>query len=92
MTPDRGAPASAEPIDLEKAFSDITSTLARDGYAAEWETDEQGGIRFRVVSTEDACPDCLVPAAIMESILAAALEGTGYRIASVELPREADGH
>jgi hypothetical protein len=92
MTSEDNAAVRPEELDLEKAFADITSTLARDGYAAEWETDDHGAVRFRVVATEDACADCLVPPVVMESILSSALEGTGFTIASVELPRAADAH
>jgi hypothetical protein len=70
---------------LDEAFADIVTVLSRDGYGAEWELNGDEVV-FRVVPTADACAECLVPAPVMEAILGDAIEGTGLRVARVELP------
>ncbi|MGH3489808.1 MAG: hypothetical protein ACRDP8_18115 [Actinopolymorphaceae bacterium] len=78
-TPDR-------PAVLDDALADFTGMLARDGYAAEWDLDADGRLHFRILATDDACADCLVPEVVLEAMLTEALDGTGYELGEVRLP------
>lgn len=81
-TPDRSTT-------LDDALADFTNVLAADGFTFEQEVEADGRLRFRILATEAACADCLVPKVVLEAILKAALEGTGYELAEVQLPTEA---
>ena len=74
---------------LDEALKDFTSVLAADGYTSEREIDANGRLRIRILATDAACADCLVPKVVLEAILAAALDGTGVELAEVQLPGEA---
>lgn len=73
---------------LDEAFGELTTVLAADGFAAEWDADADRRLRFRILATDAACAECLVPRVVLESMLTAALEGTGYELAEVALPGE----
>ncbi|MQA15382.1 MAG: hypothetical protein GEV09_14785 [Pseudonocardiaceae bacterium] len=73
---------------LDRAFADVRTMLERDGFGADWDLDDNGGVHFRVIATVSACHECLVPEPVMMAILADALVGTGYEVASVALPGE----
>jgi len=74
---------------LDAALADFTNVLAADGFTSERDLDADGRLRFRILATDAACADCLVPKVVLEAILNAALEGTGYELAEVRLPTEA---
>jgi hypothetical protein len=70
---------------LDAALADLRSQLERDGFTAEWDvTDDEVG--FRVVATDAACEECLVPKAVMEAMLHDAMDGTGFTLGAVRLP------
>lgn len=81
--------ANEDIASLDQAFAEIKTMLERDGFTADWKLDDQGGIRFRVIATETACRDCLVPKIVIEAILSDVLEGTGHQVVDVELPNDA---
>lgn len=70
---------------LDGALAEFRSTLERDGFTAEWKVRDDG-VHVRVVATDAACMECLVPEPVVQAILADALEGTGHTLAAVELP------
>jgi hypothetical protein len=74
---------------LDNALKDFTSVLAADGYTSERELDAAGRLHIRILATDAACADCLVPRVVLEAILSAALDGTGLELAEVRLPGEA---
>jgi hypothetical protein len=75
---------STEQVDA--ALRGLRDTLEADGYALEWSLAEQNEIAVNVVAGDEACADCLVPAELMRSILADALDDTPYRVGSITLP------
>jgi hypothetical protein len=73
--------------ELDAALADLRTQLERDGFTAEWEvTDDVVG--FRVVATDAACDECLVPKVVMEAMLHDAIDGTGFTLGEVRLPAE----
>ncbi|MGH3327974.1 MAG: hypothetical protein ACRDPT_09335 [Streptomycetales bacterium] len=91
MTFNGDVATQAEHPSLGAAFGDVQVTLARDGYATEWRVDDKGAVHFRVVATDSACPECLVPKPVMAAILADALKGTGHELGELELPSDRAG-
>jgi hypothetical protein len=71
---------------IDAALRGLRDTLAADGYVLEWFMEDPDRIGIRVVASAEACADCLVPPALMRSILSAALDQTPYTIGSITLP------
>ncbi|WP_369138445.1 hypothetical protein [Modestobacter versicolor] len=79
-------PAAGDDQAVDDALQGLRAVLAADGYELGWT--RQGGtdLVVRVVAGDGACEDCLVPEAVMQSILTDALTSTPYTVARVELP------
>jgi hypothetical protein len=60
--------------DVEGALAGIRDALRLDGYELEI-TGVADMLSLRIVATEDACEDCLVPQAVMARTFSAALAG-----------------
>lgn len=86
---DAVSPTQNQGTQLDDVLAEYMSVLAADGYDSRWEVDEGGRLHFHIIATDTACAECLVPKVVLESILEAALEGTGYELAEVRLPTEA---
>jgi hypothetical protein len=64
MSIDAGAPAEVRAL--------LHDMFAPDGYSAvvhEWPGEDGGHARIEVIAGADACADCLVPKAIMKTVL-----------------------
>jgi hypothetical protein len=72
---------------LDAALADLRTQLERDGFTAEWDVTDDV-VKFRVVATDAACEECLVPKVVMEAMLHDALDGTGFTPGEVRLPAE----
>lgn len=86
MTAEKAHESSTTEADaLDAALADLRTQLERDGFTAEWDvTDDVVG--FRVVATDAACEECLVPKVVMEAMLHDAVDGTGFTLGEVRLP------
>ena len=78
---------TADTAALDAALIDLRAQLERDGFSAEWDVTD-GVVAFRVVATDAACIECLVPRMVMEAMLNDAIGGTGYTLGDVRLPAE----
>lgn len=81
-----GRPASEGDDRLEAVFTGISRMLAKDGFRAAWQTDEDGLVDFDVVAGENACAECLSPMVVIRSVVENALAGTGYALGKITLP------
>jgi hypothetical protein len=72
---------------LDAALADLRTQLERDGFTAEWDVTDDV-VKFRVVATDAACEECLVPKVVMEAMLHDAIDGTGFTLGEVRLPAE----
>ncbi|NYF16824.1 hypothetical protein HDC37_001649 [Microbacterium sp. AK009] len=78
-----------KPQTVDEALRQFTDMMAADGYVLSWEPSDPQRIVVRIDATEGACADCLVPANVMEAIMAKALEPTPYALDHVILPADA---
>lgn len=74
--------------DLDGRFADARQILSQDGFALEWDVDDARGVHARVVATDDACTDCLVPRPVLESVIGGALAGSDHHLSALTLPNE----
>jgi hypothetical protein len=72
---------------LDAALADLRTQLERDGFTAQWDVADDV-VGFRVVATDAACEECLVPKVVMEAMLQEAIQGTGFTLGEVRLPVE----
>jgi hypothetical protein len=77
---------TADATALDTALQGLRDVLQADGYELEWSLEEQNQIAVQVVAGTDACADCLVPEAVMRTILSDALSHTSYQVGRVSLP------
>jgi hypothetical protein len=78
--------AAAGETTIDEALKGLRDTLAADGYELLWSMEEENRIGIRVVAGAEACADCLVPPALMRSIVDDGLSTTRYRVGSITLP------
>jgi len=89
MTTERAPESDTTGADaLDAALSDLRTQLERDGFTAEWDVADDV-VSFRVVATDAACAECLVPKMVMEAMLDDAVDGTGFTLGEVRLPADA---
>ncbi|MCU1461693.1 MAG: hypothetical protein JWO37_1768 [Acidimicrobiales bacterium] len=67
------------------ALTSIAASLRADGYRMHVSEPQPSRVRVMVEALPDACEECLVPKAIMTSIIESALEGAGIAPSVVEL-------
>lgn len=73
--------------DVADALAPICRVLLSDGFDGRWqETDD--GVVFRVGLGTADCEDCLVPRAVLETMVSVALRPTGRRLARLDMPGE----
>lgn len=88
MTAEQAHESSTTGADaLDSALADLRTQLERDGFTAEWDVADDV-VRFRVVATDAACEECLVPKVVMEAMLHDAIDGTGFTLGEVRLPTD----
>jgi hypothetical protein len=73
---------------LDAALAGLRTQLERDGFTAQWDVADDV-VTFRVVATDAACIECLVPKMVMEAMLNDAVDGTGFTVGEVRLPADA---
>lgn len=73
---------------LDAVLDDVRTQLERDGFTAQWDVADDV-VSFRVVATDAACIECLVPRMVMEAMLNDAVDGTGFTLGEVRLPADA---
>jgi hypothetical protein len=71
---------------IDAALQGLRDTLAADGYELSWSVEDGNRVGIRVVAGSDACADCLVPPALMRSIVDDELSRIQYRVGSISLP------
>lgn len=73
-------------VSVDNALASFREMMATDGYLLTWS--EVGGdkVVVKIDASDGACEDCLVPLPVMTSIMAKALDPTGYELDHVELP------
>lgn len=73
-------------VSVDRALDSFREMMATDGYLLTWS--EVGGdkVVVKIDASDGACEDCLVPLPVMTSIMAKALDPTGYELDHVELP------
>ncbi|MGV2984668.1 hypothetical protein ACNPNP_13275 [Microbacterium sp. AGC85] len=73
-------------VSVDNALASFREMMATDGYLLTWS--EVGGdkVVVKIDASDGACEDCLVPLPVMTSIMAKALDSTGYELDHVELP------
>lgn len=84
---------SGDATDREAIVQDLigglSSSLERDGYTLQWSVaDADSRLHARIVAGPGACEECLVPKPLLESMLDAALEGSGVTVGSLTMPGE----
>jgi hypothetical protein len=72
---------------LDAALAGLRTQLERDGFTAQWDVADDV-VTFRVVATDAACIECLVPKMVMEAMLHDAVDGTGFTLGEVRLPAD----
>lgn len=94
MVESRGeAAAAAEPgsganPEVDGALQGLRDVLGADGYRLDYAVEGERALVVSVLAGPDACADCLVPAAVMEGILADALKETPYSVARIDMPAD----
>ncbi|GAB3632297.1 hypothetical protein GCM10027421_16500 [Microbacterium shaanxiense] len=73
-------------VSVDNALASFREMMETDGYLLTWS--EVGGdkVVVKIDASDGACEDCLVPLPVMTSIMAKALDPTGYELDHVELP------
>lgn len=67
----------------------LCASLERDGYTLRWSVAEADGrLHARIVAGPGACEECLVPKSLLQSMLDAALDGSGVTVGSLAMPGE----
>ncbi len=72
--------------DVDNALQEFRDVMSADGYLLRWEPTDQGRVVVTIEAGEGACADCLVPKAVMEAMMAAALEPTAFGLDHVVMP------
>jgi Fe-S cluster biogenesis protein NfuA len=75
---------------LDEALAQIEAVIASDGFTCDWQQNADGTIKLRILETETACQECLVPKAVIQAILDDALAGTDHKVTDIELPDTTD--
>lgn len=70
---------------LSERVRPLADALSADGYDLQVATTDEGRIVARIDATPEACPDCLVPKAIMAAMFSEAIYGGSSEQAQVEL-------
>lgn len=73
-------------VTVDHALASFREMMATDGYLLTWSDVGDDKVVVKIDATEGACEDCLVPLPVMTSIMAKALDPTGYALDHVELP------
>lgn len=73
-------------VSVDEALASFREMMATDGYLLTWSDAGADKVVVKIDATEGACEDCLVPLPVMTSIMAKALDPTGYELDHVELP------
>lgn len=68
--------------DLERSLSTLSDALAADGYRLESRL-ESNILSLRIVATDNACSDCLVPKYVMKTLVQSALRKEGITTSDV---------
>jgi hypothetical protein len=78
---------------IEQHLTDIRTALAADGYRLSVTGVGADALSLDITALDGACPDCLVPATIMEMIVRAAIPDEA-RFTTVEItyPAESSAH
>jgi hypothetical protein len=73
---------------LEQALSNVKESLAADGYILTASQQEEGIIDIVIEAGPEACPDCLSPKFILESVIGKALteNNVAYKKINITLP------
>jgi hypothetical protein len=68
-------------------LAELRSALAEDGYGLEADGVDDTRLNLRIVVTSaDACADCLVPEPVLRQIIAARLTETGLQPGTISYP------
>lgn len=71
----------------EGALAELRSVLQADGYGLEAESIGDAGMDLRIVVTSpDACADCLVPERVLRQIISAQLAESGLSLGTLTYP------
>jgi hypothetical protein len=78
---------------IEQHLTDIRTALAADGYRLSVTDVGPDALSLDITALDGACPDCLVPATMMEMIVRAAIPDEA-RFTTVEIiyPAESSAH
>jgi Fe-S cluster biogenesis protein NfuA len=74
---------------LDQALAQIEAVVASDGFTCDWQQNADGSLKLRILATEGACHECLVPRAVIQAILDDALTGSDHKVTDIELPDSA---
>jgi len=73
-------------VSVDNALASFREMMATDGYLLTWSEVGADKVVVKIDASDGACEDCLVPLPVMTSIMAKALDPTGYELDHVELP------
>lgn len=73
--------------EVAEALGPVRQVLESDGFTGDWQETAEGVV-FRVGLGTADCEDCLVPRAVLETMVGSALEPTGRRLARLDMPGE----
>lgn len=73
-------------VSVDDALASFREMMATDGYLLTWSEVGDDKVVVKIDAGDGACEDCLVPLPVMTSIMAKALDPTGYELDHVELP------
>jgi hypothetical protein len=60
-------------VSVEQHLTDLRAALAADGYRLSVTDARVDALSLDIAALDDACPDCLVPPSLMETIVRAAI-------------------
>ena len=69
---------------IEEKLTDLRAALVADGYRLSVTDVSSRALRLDIEALSDACPDCLVPSSVMETIVRAAIPD-GERFTTLEI-------
>ena len=89
-----GDPRMSEQATLiEGNLTDLSTALAADGYRLSVADVSAHGLRLDIEALSDACPDCLVPPPVMETIVRAAIpDADRFTTIDITYPEAATTH
>ena len=78
---------------IEAQLAELRGVLEADGYGLEADGIGEAGLNLRIVVTSpEACAECLVPKPLMREVISARLAPCGLQLGELSYPAELEAH